>query len=107
MKKLIILLAAIMFLGSLCAAEELADAPVVERRAAIDVGSGSTKVTIADVDPTDQKIIAIVFEDSFPVPYQASLQSSYDGSFDESICDLGMKTFWRSRKSLKICKFKK
>ena len=33
----------------------------IERRAAIDTGSGSTKITIADVDTTDGKIYAIVY----------------------------------------------
>lgn len=93
MKKLILIIVAVTFFGNLPASETLSGTPVIERRAAVDVGSGSTKVTIADVDATNQKIISIVFEDSFPVPYQTSLESSYDGSFDESIRDLGMRTF--------------
>lgn len=65
----------------------------IERRAAVDVGSGSTKVTIADVDLSNQEITGIVFEDSFPVPYQASLETSYDGSFEAKIRELGLNTF--------------
>lgn len=65
----------------------------IERRAAIDTGSGSTKITIADVDTTDGKIYAIVYEDSFAVPYQAALESSYDGRFDPAIRSLGLQTF--------------
>lgn len=93
MKTLALLLVAVAVFGSLTAVEEFADHPGIERRAAIDVGSGSTKVTIADVDAISKKIMEIVFEDSFPVPYQASLESSYDGSFEEGIRNLGMRTF--------------
>lgn len=88
-----LLLFIFLSLGTLSAFETKTDIPVIERRAAIDVGSGSTKVTIADVNATDEKIVSVIFEHSFPVPYQAFLESSYDGSFNESICDLGMKTF--------------
>jgi len=65
----------------------------IERRAAIDVGSGGTKVAIADVEVETGKIIQIIFQDSFSVPYQAALESSYDGSFDKEIRELGMRTF--------------
>jgi len=93
MNKIIILIVTVALFGNLTASEISSETPVIERRAAIDVGSGSTKVTIADVDPVSQQIISIIFEESFPVPYQASLEASYDGSFDENITDLGMITF--------------
>jgi exopolyphosphatase/guanosine-5'-triphosphate,3'-diphosphate pyrophosphatase len=88
-KRLLLIVFSAAYLGNLAAAE----VSNMERRASIDVGSGSTKVTIADVDTTHQKIIEVVFEESFPVPYQASLESSLDGSFDVSIRNLGLKTF--------------
>lgn len=65
----------------------------VERRAAIDIGSGSTKVAIADVESDSQQIIQIIHETAFPVPYQAALDKSADGSFDEETEALGLKTF--------------
>jgi exopolyphosphatase / guanosine-5'-triphosphate,3'-diphosphate pyrophosphatase len=65
----------------------------IERRAAIDVGSGGTKVAIADVDTETDRIVQIVFESSFSVPYQASLDKSSDGTFDEETQGLGLKTF--------------
>lgn len=86
MKRIVIFIFTIFFIVNLSAAE-------IERRAAIDVGSGSTKVTIADVDTEKEVILSILFEESFPVPYQAYLESSYDGSFDENIRSLGMHTF--------------
>jgi exopolyphosphatase/guanosine-5'-triphosphate,3'-diphosphate pyrophosphatase len=65
----------------------------IERRAAIDVGSGGTKVTIADVDTDSKKIVDIIVDTSYPVAYQASLDKSQDGTFDESTREIGLKTF--------------
>lgn len=65
----------------------------VERRAAIDIGSGGTKVAIADIDTETNQILQVVLDTSFPVPYQASLDISVDGTFDEETKQLGMKTF--------------
>lgn len=65
----------------------------IERRAAIDIGSGGTKVAIADVDTETNQIVQIVLDTSFPVPYQASLDKSADGTFDEETKELGLRTF--------------
>lgn len=65
----------------------------VERRAAIDVGSGGTKVAIADIDTETNHIVQIVIDTSFPVPYQASLDKSVDGTFDVETRELGLQTF--------------
>lgn len=65
----------------------------VERRLAIDIGSGGTKVAIADVETTTSQITNILFDTSFSVPYQASLDKSSDGTFDEETKALGLKTF--------------
>jgi hypothetical protein len=43
-----------------------------ERRAAIDIGSGSIKMAIAEVDTDQNIIINTLFEQSFPVAFQAS-----------------------------------
>lgn len=65
----------------------------VERRAAIDIGSGGTKVAIADVDTESHQIIQIFLDTSFPVPYQASLDKSVDGTFDKETKAEGLKVF--------------
>lgn len=65
----------------------------IERRAAIDIGSGGTKVAIADVDTETNQIVQIVLDTSFSVPYQASLDKSEDGTFDAETKALGLKTF--------------
>jgi exopolyphosphatase/guanosine-5'-triphosphate,3'-diphosphate pyrophosphatase len=65
----------------------------IERRAAIDIGSGSTKLAIADVDSETNKILTLIYEDSFPVPYQASLDKSEDGTFDNETKSQGIGVF--------------
>lgn len=65
----------------------------VERRAAIDVGSGGTKIAIAEVDVDTRLITNVLYENSFPVPYQASLDKSEEGLFDEETKRLGLNTF--------------
>jgi exopolyphosphatase/guanosine-5'-triphosphate,3'-diphosphate pyrophosphatase len=65
----------------------------IERRAAIDVGSGGTKVLIADVDSDTKQIVNVVYENSFPVPYQSALDRSPDGTFDQATRELGLRTF--------------
>lgn len=63
----------------------------VERRAAVDIGSGGTKVAIADVDSGSGQILQMLYETSFSVPYQASLDKSQDGTFDADTKTLGIK----------------
>lgn len=65
----------------------------IERRAAIDIGSGGTKLTIADIETETDRIIGIIVDTSFPVPYQASLDKSVDGTFDRETKELGIKVF--------------
>jgi exopolyphosphatase / guanosine-5'-triphosphate,3'-diphosphate pyrophosphatase len=63
-----------------------------EIRAAIDVGSGSTNLKVAEVDPATNKVIKIIFEDAVRVSYQNQLEKTSTGLFDKEIMDLGMKT---------------
>lgn len=63
----------------------------IERRMAVDVGSGSTKFAIADIDLNTNQIVQMVFQDSIPVPYQKHLTE--DGFFDEAIRSSGLEAF--------------
>lgn len=67
----------------------------IERRAAIDVGSGGTKIAIADVDTETNQIVDILYDASFSVPYQSSLDLSYDNKIDAETRALGLHTFTR------------
>lgn len=63
----------------------------VERRAAVDIGSGGTKLAIADIETESGQILEMLYETSFFVPYQASLDKSSDGTFDPDTKALGLK----------------
>jgi exopolyphosphatase/guanosine-5'-triphosphate,3'-diphosphate pyrophosphatase len=65
----------------------------IERRAVIDVGSGSTKFCIADVDIKTQSVVKIILNESYAVPYQASLEASDDYTFSREVRETGIQTF--------------
>jgi exopolyphosphatase/guanosine-5'-triphosphate,3'-diphosphate pyrophosphatase len=67
--------------------------PNLERRAVVDVGSGSTKFCIADVDQKTNRIAKILLNESYAVPYQASLEASEDHTFGEEVRTQGIKAF--------------
>lgn len=62
-----------------------------EVRAAIDIGSGATNLKVAKVDTKTNKIIAILFEKSIPVPYQKHLEQSSDNTFDSEVMNQGTR----------------
>ena len=72
----------------------------IERRAAIDVGSGSTKVCIADIDTETNQIINILFDGSFSVPYQSYLEIDPNAHFNTEIQDKGLAAFTKIQELL-------
>lgn len=64
-----------------------------ERRAVVDVGSGSTKFCIADVDLRTNEVVRIIFSNNYKVGYQESLEKSYDHRFERELCDRGLEVF--------------
>lgn len=83
----------LLFVAACCFCFSTQLSAELERRAAIDIGSGGTKLAVADVDTDTHQIFNLVLETSFPVPYQASLDKSFDGTFDHETKALGLKTF--------------
>lgn len=69
------------------------DINTITRRAAIDVGSGSIKVAIADVETKTNKIAQTYFQGSYPVAFQASLENSIDGYFDDQTMQEALDVF--------------
>ncbi len=55
----------------------------IERRAAFDLGSGSIKMAVADVDTDTNSIVTVLQESKIPVPMNGYLHESADGSFPE------------------------
>lgn len=67
------------------------NSPNVEIRGAMDIGSGSTNLKVAKVDPQTDKIITVLFDQSIPVPYQKHLEKSSDNTFDPEVMSQGIK----------------
>jgi exopolyphosphatase / guanosine-5'-triphosphate,3'-diphosphate pyrophosphatase len=59
-------------------------------RAAIDIGSGATKLRVVEVDMQTQKIVRVLESKSFTVPYQEQLARAKDGNFDRQVMDQGI-----------------
>ncbi|PIK15869.1 hypothetical protein [Halobacteriovorax sp. JY17] len=60
------------------------------KRAAFDIGSGSTKMTLAKVDTCTGKIVEVFFEDQAAVAYKQSLYDN-DNSFSKEIIKEGIQ----------------
>lgn len=59
--------------------------PTTITRAAIDVGSGSIKVTVAKIDPKSQKIRNILYSQEHPVPFKRDIQVGGKSVLSEKI----------------------
>lgn len=55
------------------------------RRAALDIGSGGTKVTVADVDPHHNKIVKIHYSKEVPVHLKRDMLNSGQPRFSDAI----------------------
>ena len=84
-KTTILLMLTLAFLLSL--SQSFAQAQIV-RRAMFDIGSGSTKMVVADVDLHTGKI-KIIYEQEQPVPYKMDLEQSTNHRFSEKVCNRG------------------
>src|ERR1700722_7932391 len=65
-------------------------------RAALDIGSGATKLKVAEVNLKTQKIEKVLVNTSFPVQYQEELEKSTDGAFNETVMNTGIDALKKS-----------
>lgn len=65
-------------------------------RAAIDIGSGATKLRVAEIDLKSQKIVNVLESKSFAVPFQEQLSKSNEDSFDRQVMDQGVEALQQS-----------
>jgi exopolyphosphatase/guanosine-5'-triphosphate,3'-diphosphate pyrophosphatase len=63
-----------------------------EIRGAIDIGSGTTNLKVAKVDPQTNKIISIIYQQTIPVSYQKQLEQSKNNEFSQDIMNEGIKS---------------
>lgn len=69
-----------------------------EVRAAIDIGSGATKMKIAAVDLKTHKIASVIFETQIAVPFQTALSRSSDDTFSPEIMAEGIQAMHQFKK---------
>lgn len=84
------LLPLIVLLGCQTKTSETASCGL-EIRAAFDVGSGSTKMKVAQLDTCAKKVITILVEDQIKVDYREALDKSKDNLFPQATMDAGFK----------------
>lgn len=61
------------------------------RRAAIDVGSGSTKLVVAEVDLDQGRVVRELFVQERPISFSLDTKRSADGSLSPSIQEAGLR----------------
>lgn len=70
-------------------------------RAAIDIGSGATKLRVAEVNLKTQKIERILANESYAVPYQEELEKSPTQTFNEIVMQQGIDALKKSKEVAK------
>ena len=63
----------------------------VERRASIDLGSGATKLMVADVDVSSGRIVRTIFGEERSVKYSLATKETRDGMLPAKITDVGLQ----------------
>lgn len=95
MKNLLILLSVLSIMVSPLIYGDHAPTTVV--RAAIDIGSGATKLRVAEVDLKTQKIVKILESQNYTVPYQEQLANDKDGNFNRVVMDQGIEALQQAK----------
>lgn len=97
-QKIAILLGAAFLLGISPLKEPLysAENPNVVIRAAIDIGSGATKLRVGEVNLKTLKIDRILYDESFPVHYQEKLEHSPNNTLDNEVMQMGLDALKKS-----------
>lgn len=62
-------------------------------RAGLDIGSGATKLKVAQVDSCKNQVIKLLLDKSFAVEYKSDLKKSKDNMFSQSVINKGEKAF--------------
>lgn len=67
--------------------------PCIQRRAAFDVGSASTRVQIADVDVCLQQIVQTIHQSQEKVDYKEDVEKAADQQFSDAVQSSGREVF--------------
>ncbi len=66
-------------------------------RAAVDIGSGATKLKVVKINLKTQKIEKVLIDESFAVQYQEKLEKSKDNTFSEEVMKEGLDALKKSK----------
>jgi len=80
-----LIVSAILAIGGFIGWNSLHSTPKTITRAAVDVGSGGLKVTVAKIDPLSQKIHKIVYSKEHSVPLKRDMQVGGKSKFSKEI----------------------
>ncbi len=94
------LLASILFVLSFSIPSFTGNKDIVVR-AAVDIGSGATKLKVVNVNLKTQKITKVLADESFTVQYQEELDKSDNNTFNASVMKEGIEAL---KKSTEIAK---
>lgn len=65
-------------------------------RATVDIGSGATKLRVAEIDLQKQKISKVLATKTFAVPYQEQLATSNSNEFNADVMQTGLEALKQS-----------
>ena len=76
--------------------------PKTVTRAAVDVGSGSIKVTVAKVDPQNGKIHRILYTEEHPIPFKRDIQVGGNSALSEKVQTMASEKLKHLKEELDI-----
>lgn len=87
-----LIICALLAVGGIIGWNSLRKAPKTITRAAVDVGSGGLKVTVAKIDPITQKIQEIVYSKEHTVALKRDMQVGGKSKFSKEIRNVALNT---------------
>ena len=76
-------------------------AACLQTRAALDIGSGSSKIAVADVDTCQHQIVRMRYQQQIAVPYNDALMHSADNRLPQAVIQQGLSALQTEMKSIR------
>ncbi len=78
-----------------------AHAGCLQTRAALDIGSGSSKIAVADVDSCRHQIVKMRYQQQIAVPYNDALMHSADNRLPQTVIQQGLSALQTEMKNIR------
>lgn len=78
-----------------------AHAGCLQTRAALDIGSGSSKIAVADVDTCQHQIVKMRYQQQIAVPYNDALMHSPDNRLPQTVIQQGLSALQTELKNIR------